>query len=516
MDRSQTSQHVPADVSAAAVADQHLRAAIAGGGCGTFEWDLAAKLIRWVDPPAWASGTPHFAHITLAEFIALVEREDRAVVRKAAVAALRTGRLDIRFRLHQPDGSTRWLRAQGGRFRSDNGHADQIIGMVLDIAENKRIEEELRAGEEHLRLILETVPDAMIIIDERGVIQSFSQAAERLFGWRAKEVLGANVHILMPEPDHSRHDGYMERYQRTGERRIIGIGRVVTGQRKDGSTFPMHLSVGEMRAAGHRSFTGFVRDLTERQENVAKLQELQSELLHVSRLLAMGEMASGLAHELNQPLTAIANYMKGCRRLLEDVVHPQRALIQDAMDKAADQAVRAGQIIRRLRDFAARGETEKKVEHIVKIVEEASALALVGAREQGVRVRQEVLPGVDLVLADRVQVQQVLVNLFRNALEAMETTERRELVVSISPAADSMVEIAVADTGHGIKPEILPKLFEPFVTSKDNGMGVGLSICKTIIELHGGKMWVEPNPAGGTVFRFSLMAAKEEKDDDNV
>ncbi len=501
--------------------DDHLRTAVAGAVCGTFEWDLAVGLIHWVGPTAWAAGEPLFNTVPLREFSELIEPADRREVRRGACAALRSGTIDIRFRLHQSYGAGAWLRAKGRIFKNDAGtprrrrRDGKFVGLVLDIAEHKRIEEDLRAGEQHLRLILETVPDAMIIIDEVGTIQSFSQAAERLFGWQSDEIIGTNVKRLMPEPDHSRHDDYLERYRRTDERRIIGIGRVVTGQRKDGSTFPMQLSVGEMRSGERRSFTGFVRDLTERQENVAKLQELQAELLHVSRLLAMGEMASSLAHELNQPLAAIANYMKGCRRLLEEVEHPRRAIVQDAMDKAADQAVRAGQIIRRLRDFASRGETEKKVERVVKIVEEASALALVGAREQGVRVRQEVFPGVDLVLADRVQIQQVLVNLFRNALEAMEDTERRELSVTLSPAADMMVEIGVADTGHGIKPEIMPKLFEPFTTSKDNGMGVGLSICKTIVEAHGGRMWVEDNPNGGTIFRFTLFAAKDEKDEDN-
>ncbi|QXX76446.1 sensor histidine kinase [Methylovirgula sp. HY1] len=501
--------------AAGAAAEAHLRAAIAAGSCATFEYDIDARIIQWVDAAGWISGEPQFICWDAAAFTKMLEPADHLQMRHAVRRALRTGRLDVRFHIRQADGRMRCLRARGQLLRHQLGRRAVLIGIILDIAEEKQIEAQLRAREEHLRLILETVPDAMVIIDELGTIQSFSQAAERLFGWRAEEVVGINVRVLMPEPDQSRHDGYLQRYQRTGERRIIGLGRVVTGQRKDGSTFPMHLSVGEMPGVGRRSFTGFVRDLTERQENMAKLQELQAELVHVSRLLAMGEMASSLAHELNQPLTAIANYMKGCRRLLQNIDHPQRMTIQDALDKAADQAVRAGQIIRRLRDFAARGETEKKIERIVKVVEEASALALVGARELGVRVRQDVAPGVDLVLVDRVQIQQVLVNLFRNALEAMEATEHRELLVALAPAADMMVEIAVADTGHGIKPEILPRLFEPFTTSKDNGMGVGLSICRTIVEAHGGKMWVEPNPVGGTVFRFTLMAAKEERDDDN-
>ncbi len=191
------------------------------------------------------------------------------------------------------------------------------------------------AREAHLKSILDTVPEAMIVIDERGIMQSFSSAAERLFGYAPAEVIGKNIKLLMPSPYRENHDGYLERYLRTGERRIIGIGRVVVGERKDGSTFPMELAVGEMRSSNQRFFTGFIRDLTERQQTEARLQELQSELVHISRLTAMGEMASALAHELNQPLSAIANYMKGSRRLLENSTDDRSALLRDAMDKAA-------------------------------------------------------------------------------------------------------------------------------------------------------------------------------------
>jgi two-component system, LuxR family, sensor kinase FixL len=178
--------------------------------------------------------------------------------------------------------------------------------------------EQVLAREAHLASILETVPDAMIVIDERGTITDFSSAAERTFGYAAEEAVGQNVRILMPAPYREAHDGYLARYLTTGERRIIGIGRVVVGERKDGTTFPMELAVGEMRSNDRRFFTGFVRDLTERQDTESRLQELQSELVHISRLTAMGEMASTLAHELNQPLSAIANFMKGSRRLLEN------------------------------------------------------------------------------------------------------------------------------------------------------------------------------------------------------
>src|SRR6266571_3967670 len=292
------------------------------------------------------------------------------------------------------------------------------------------------AREAHLASILNTVPEAMIVIDEGGIVQSFSPAAERLFGYSAAEVIGKNIKMLMPSPYRENHDDYLRRYLRTGERRIIGIGRVVVGERRDGSTFPMELAVGEMRSSDQRFFTGFIRDLTERQQTEARLQELQSELAHVSRLTAMGQMASALAHELNQPLLAIVGFMKGSRRLLENSVEEQSGVLREAMDKAADQALRAGQIIRRLREFVARGESERRVESVKKLIEEASALALVGVKDLGVRVRFQFDPAVDLVLADKVQIQQVLLNLLRNAIEAMEASDKRELVIAVTAAED--------------------------------------------------------------------------------
>ncbi len=228
----------------------------------------------------------------------------------------------------------------------------------------------------------------------------------------------------------------------------------------------------------------------------------------------MGEMASTLAHELNQPLSAIANYLKGSRRLLEGSSDEKSAAMRDALDKAADQAMRAGQIIRRLRDFVSRGESERRVESITKLVEEASALALVGVKDRGIRVQFQFNPEIDLVLADRVQIQQVLLNLIRNAMDAMETSQTRDLVVAIAPADGSHVRISVADSGSGIAPEIAEQLFQPFVTTKRHGMGVGLSISRTIVEAHGGRIWVEPNPTGGTIFHFTLAVVNEGDVDD--
>jgi two-component system sensor kinase FixL len=185
-------------------------------------------------------------------------------------------------------------------------------------------------------------------------------------------------------------------------------------------------------------------------------------------------------------------------------------MMSDAMDKAGEQALRAGQIIRRLRDFVSRGESERRIESLTKLVEEASALALVGIKDQGVRVRFQLDSAADLVLADKVQIQQVLLNLMRNAIEAMESSQHRELLVSTVRSDDDTVTINVADSGHGIAEEARTQLFQPFFTTKRQGMGVGLSISRTIVEAHGGQIWAEANPDGGTIFRFTLRTVGKE------
>jgi two-component system sensor kinase FixL len=409
---------------------------------------------------------------------------------------------------YHKDGTRVVVAGQWSLWRS--GDAAEVIEVHSDITHLKLVEQDLAAREAHLKSILETVPDAMVVINERGLVQSFSVAAERLFGYSPDEVIGKNVSLLMPTPYRENHDGYIERYLRTGDRQIIGIGRVVVGERKDGSTFPMELTVGEMRSADKRYFTGFVRDLTERQKTEARLQELQTELVHISRLTAMGEMASALAHEINQPLSAIANYLKGAKRLLDGRTDEDSKTVGGAIAKAAEQALRAGQIIRRLRDFVSRGENERRIESLSKLIEEANALALVGAKEHGVRVRLQIDRAQDLIFADKVQIQQVLLNLLRNAIEAVADQDRRELMISTRLSADDMVEVSVADTGAGISADISAQLFQPFITTKAQGMGVGLSISRTIIEAHGGRIWTEPNPGGGAIFKFTLRAATKE------
>ncbi len=291
---------------------------------------------------------------------------------------------------------------------------------LLDIDEEKQVEETLRTRENHLRSILQTHPrrhDRDRRPRHHAAVQHGRRTAVRLVGARGDR----------PERQHPdagagqlRHDSYIARYRTTHDPHIIGIGRIVSGKRRDGTTFPMHLSIGEMQSGGEPYFTGFVRDLTEHQQTQARLQELQAELVHVSRLTAMGEMASALAHELNQPLGGDQQLHEGlAAAAVPEAAIPTRRRSRARWTAPPSRRCAPAEIIRRLRDFVARGESEKRVESLSKLIEEAGALGLAGAREQNVQLRFSLDPTADLVLADRVQIQQVLVNLFRNALEAM-------------------------------------------------------------------------------------------------
>jgi two-component system sensor kinase FixL len=467
--------------------------------------DLVGRNVRQI-----LAGSPGLVRLTASiEAAAQMRQPHRTGMEKFLIPIADSRQEERRFEMvNSPvvvGGEVRWILHS----IVEPTHPQQITRSLSDLTSS------LEEAEALLQSILQTVPDAMIVIDERGLIESLSSTAERLFDYTKDEIAGKNVSMLMPSPHREQHDGYLKRYLKTGERHIIGIGRIVVGQRRDGTTFPMHLTVGELRTAAKHFFTGFIRDLTDQQITEYRVKALQSEVAHMSRFTALGEMASTLAHEINQPLTAINNYLRGCQRLLDKVEgDSQGSMLRDALGKAAEQALRAGQIIRRLREFVARGDTERQIESLPKLVEDASTLALIGAKESGIVVSFRQDPKADLVVADRIQIQQVLVNLIRNAIDVlMEWSGQREIEIETVTMADSTVQVSVSDTGSGLAPEVAAQLFQPFVTTKQKGMGLGLSISRTIVEAHGGKIWVESRPGGGTTFRFTLRTASGEEAD---
>jgi two-component system sensor kinase FixL len=400
------------------------------------------------------------------------------------------------------DGTTFPMYLSVGQGKLDG--EDIYVGIIHDLTESKRAERELREREERLRSILDTVPDGIIIIDEKGMIESFSPAASRMFGYPVDQLIGRNVSMLIPPGDREHHDGYLERYLATGEKRIIGVGRVATGRRADGSTFPLEIVIGELRLGERRVFTAFARDITEKQNAERRLQETQSELLHVTRLTAMGQMSAALAHELNQPLAAIMNYARAAHRILEPVEDARTEKARGLLEKTAEQATRAGNIIRHLRDFIDKRESTRHAEPLHQIIGEAVALGLVGAADANVKVEVALDPQLPAVLVDRIQIQQVLVNLMRNAVEAMEQVADRRLTIQSGRASDAMALVTVSDTGPGLPEAVRERLFEPFVTTKSEGMGIGLTICRSIVSAHGGRIWAAPNGAQGLSFNFEL------------
>jgi len=385
--------------------------------------------------------------------------------------------------------------------------------VVSDITQRRAAEEALRASESHLRSILLTAPDAMIVIDEAGVILSFSAAAERLFGYAQAEVVGGNISLLMSPQEQQRHGGFISRYLQTGGKRVIGVSRQLLAQHRDGSPIPVELTVGEAQGDHGRIFTGFMRDMTERRRAEERVAALQSELIHVSRISAMGAMASTLAHELNQPITAVVNYVEGVRSLMQVPDAQDFPQICDALDAAARESLRAGDIVRHLRDFIARGEVDKTVEPLPDLIHESAEFGLMDAREEGIDVRFDLDAAASPVLVDRVQIQQVLINLMRNAVEAMRNCAERRLTITSRLDQPGFVRVSIADTGGGVPEEIAQQLFSAFISTKSRGMGLGLSICRTIIEANGGRISMEPGRGGGAIFHFTLIHAQTEDQD---
>ncbi len=355
-----------------------------------------------------------------------------------------------------------------------------------------------------LSAVLDTALDAVVVMRQDGTVAGWNKLAERTFGWTAAEALGRPMsELIMPVAARRRHELGLERFLNRGEVSVLGRRIELTALRKSGEEFPIELSVMLTNRFHEKLFLGFVRDITARKEAEAEIARLQSELIHVSRVSAMGTMAATLAHELNQPLTAISNYLSACGTALRK--GPLDAeTFGPVLDGARQNAMRAGEIIRRLRTMTVRGETQRTIVDTAEVIDEAASLALVGAADRDVEAVIQHAPQL-CVSADRIQIEQVILNLIRNGIEAMDGRTRKELRIS-GFRHDGHIRVVVSDTGPGLSADAREALFEPFRSTKENGMGVGLSICRTIVESHGGRIWAEDNEGGGTRFVVELPA----------
>lgn len=378
-----------------------------------------------------------------------------------------------------------------------------------------------------LQALLDAAVDAVVLIDHRGAISAFNRSAERLFGYSAAELMGRNVSILMPESYRIEHDGYLERYARTGIPHIIGVGREVEALRKDGTTFPAFLSVGRVAGSEPPRFVGFIRDVTTERQALAMIEaerdraetrrneeqearRLQDRMTHVSRMATLGEMAAGIAHELNQPLSAIATYARACERFLASP-DPDLPETLSALREIGGEALRAGDIIRRLRQLVSAPLAEQTDIDLNELIEDLSVLAQADARVHKAKMVFELAPGLPRMRANRVQIQQLVLSLVRNALEALAEspiTERR-VVVRTERAPTGGIELSVCDNGPGVAPGMVERLFIPFSTTKASGTGLGLPISQTIAQAHGGSIGHRALAPNGACFYVRLPLSKD-------
>ena len=348
--------------------------------------------------------------------------------------------------------------------------------------------------------------------DEHGVVITYNKACERLFGYSAAEMIGRNVIAIMPPDMAHMHDNYINNFLTTGRRKIIGIGREVRGQHRDGTVIPVHLSVGEASTSAGRQFIGILRDLRARNESEQRLNQLQTNLVRMARVSAIDEMGAALAHELNQPLTALMLYLQAVERACakHSAVNPMPPGVLGILEKAVREAERAGSIIQRMRQFVEKRDPVRRMVDLNPLIEEAIELTLLGS-PPGTRIDRALAPDLPKLLVDPVQIQQVVVNLVRNALEAVKNCDRQVVTVS-TRATDNGGAMVVEDSGPGIRADAVQELFKPFSSSKSRGLGLGLAISRSIAQNHGGELTVDPG-GGGRGASFTLHLPLSEDDE---
>lgn len=357
----------------------------------------------------------------------------------------------------------------------------------------------------HFDALMDAAGDAIITIDSKGLILRFNKAAQRMFVYTAEEACGQNVSMLMPEPHRVNHDGYIDRYLETGRAAVIGIGLEATGLKSDGSTFPLKVSVGEVKGEGGSQFVSIIHDLTEKRAGEKKVRQLEEQLLHADRLVILGELTAGIAHEINQPLTAIAAYADAGRQLVQTSDSGTPENIHIICERISEQSRRVAEVVQRLRKMVRTGNVSRAPHDINEIIRNTILLFEYETKKSYLRL--DFIPdrSIDTLSVDEIQIQQILVNLVKNGLDAMSTAGQANRQISIRvKKIGKMVAVEVQDNGPGVAKADRQHLFESFFTTKPKGVGLGLSICKNIAAAHGGNLRYESPTEGGSRFILTL------------
>lgn len=493
--------------------EERLGIAIATHEVGVFEWDVPTGRISWAPGAEERLGLVPGTITDFDSWRALVEPSDVDAVFETIERAVadRSPRFSFRYRFKQANGTVLAVEGSSRAFYDTDGNLMRTVGAMLDVTEREEREAALRRREAQLRSIIETVPEAMLVVDEEGTIRVFSTAAEALWDYRAHEVLGHNFAMLTPYPKDEDPESRLSAFLKAGKPMGRDETIAASGLHRDGTRFPMEVRAGVAQIDGHTLYTLFARNLSEQFAAEERLSDLNAELAHVGRQSAMSELAADMAHELNQPLAATSNFLAAARMLLDKGEDFER--VAELLRMANEQTLRAGEIIRRLRSFTMRGDVDLRITPLAPTIRDAADLVLVGTSQFNIRLTYDLDPDVPCVFADRVQVQQVVVNLLRNSIEVLrqQGADDRRITVSSRKSSEDMIAIEIADSGPGIPEPMLDQLFSRFTTTKKEGagMGIGLSISKRIIEAHGGVLSAENRPEGGAVFRFTLPATEQ-------
>lgn len=483
-----------------------------------FTVELGQQLVWTASPEGRLSSlSPRFSELTGLDrkvdphegWLAVIHPDDYQRTLDVSALTFRSGKPNAtEFRMRMRDGSYRRFLARAAPRKDEQGRIIRWYGYTQDIEGQRSAEDRLRESEQRYRLAARATNDAIWDLDLITDELHWSESASDTLGYPGRPLGTTSLEWweerLHPEDRQQALDSLQKAISK-GKNRWSSNYRFRRANGEYAIFFDRGFIQRDDKGTPVR-FVGAMTDLSERHKADEELRRMQAELIHVSRLSAMGTMASTLAHELNQPLTAVTNYVRGSRRLIANGDGTRLDEVRDALGAAEAGALRAGQIVRRLRELVARGNAAIRPEELPKLIEDACGIGFLDAHLLGVSHRVELGPDAQWVEVDRIQVQQVLINLIRNSMQAMQGANAKEIIISTRRASPQEVEVCVSDTGEGIPPEVRDALFSAFQGTKAEGMGIGLSISRTIIEAHGGKIWAEDREGGGSVFRFTLSA----------